>query len=509
SGTHLAWRLARDYLPEDLKIEAVSGRLIDEVTFRGIHYRTRAFHLTVNEGQLRWTPWDILRDSTLDIALIAMRGIDYTQLGTTPKPKEKSAPTRLPRRIDLPLDVRLDALRLRNVQYRSAPDAEPVELRGAVLSATYIGDRLTISRLAFDAPLLSLDGRARIITSHAYPLTGKFNWQGRQPDYPPVNGHTMLDGSLRELRIRQAAATPYKARARVVVSHPLKRLEFDAELNVKNLKLETIDKKLPPITLRLTAHATGVPNDLKLYAQATAHDPKYGTLNLAFEGGLAKQIATINRFQLSSSERPTRLEAAGQIALQGKQSQVDFNAHWQQLRWPLSGNPQFASGKGHIRVEGDIAALSAQLSADISGTALAQARIKKAQTIEANFSGGFANKTKTLTIDKLAVALSEQRLLAQGRVLLAGKQPEIRMRAHWRHVRWPLAGQPQIMSPKGAIKVSGTLSNLKAKLDVGVGEDGRIEANARRAGDNIKLALDWRKLRWPLTDVAKVKSSRG
>ncbi|HEX2238496.1 MAG TPA: hypothetical protein VHJ19_09180, partial [Gammaproteobacteria bacterium] len=303
--------------------------------------------------------------------------------------------------------------------------------------------------------------------------------------------------------------TPYNARARVVVSHPLKRPEFDAELNVKNLKLETVDKKLPPTTLRLTAYATGAPNDLKLYAQATAHDPKYGTLKLAFEGEFAKQIATINKFRLSSSERPTRLEAAGQIALQGKQSQVDFNAHWEQLRWPLSGNPQFASGKGHIRAKGDIAALSAQLSADISGTALTQAGIKKAQTIEASFRGGFANKTKTLTIDKLAVALSEQRLLAQGRLLLAGKQPEIRMQTHWRHVRWPLAGQPQVMSPIGAIKVSGTPSNLKAKLDIGVGEDGRIEGKARRAGDNIKLALDWRKLRWPLTGVAKVKSSRG
>ncbi|HKF96393.1 MAG TPA: hypothetical protein VKB96_17730, partial [Gammaproteobacteria bacterium] len=415
SGTHFAWTIARGILPEGLKIATIEGRLLGPLTVRGVDYRAKNFHLSVGEGQLRWAPRDLIITRTLNVDVVAVDNVRYTQLGSAPsEPKKKSEPLSLPRRINLPLNVRLGEFRLQDVKYRSAPDVKPVVLRQAILSASLIKDRLTVARLAIDAPLLSLDGNARMTASNDFALQGAFNWQARLPHFPTVKGHTRLDGGLlRTLRIQQTVRAPYNTNAQVVVADPLKQARFNAVLNVKALVLRTIDPKLPPTTLNLALKAAGVPNDLVLHAKATAKSVQYGALVLAFDGGFADQVATIEKLAVSSPEQPARLNAHGRVALKGKQPKFDVKARWQQLRWPLSGNPQFASRNGRLDIDGSMNAARARLAAAVNGTALVQAGVKGEETLKTQFSGGFAKQTKLIKIDNLDVAFAKQRLSTQ------------------------------------------------------------------------------------------------
>jgi translocation and assembly module TamB len=293
SGTQLAWSQARAFLPNGLKIASVEGRLLGPLTIRGVDYQTHTFHLTVNKGQLRWTPADTLKNRRLYINLIAIRGVRYTQLGgAPPKARNKLTSIKLPRRISLPLDARLRTFHLRDVEYRTAPDAKPVVLRSAALSASYIGNQLTIRRLRIEAPVLSINGHASITANDDYSLQGRFDWQGTPLDYASVRGHTALRGNLRRLHIHQSIEAPYNTRAKIVVNDPLKQLDFNAKLNLKNLDLQAVDAKLPPLRLNLAIETAGVPDDFELRAQAAARDPQsqYGTLNFTLADGLAHKL---------------------------------------------------------------------------------------------------------------------------------------------------------------------------------------------------------------------------
>ncbi|MBA2493024.1 MAG: hypothetical protein H0V34_15515, partial [Gammaproteobacteria bacterium] len=510
TGTRAAWNLARGFLPNGLRIAALEGRLLGPLAIRGLDYRTREFHLSVREGVLRWTPGDLWRARALNVDLIGIDGVRYTQLRPAPPaPEKKSGPLRLPETLDLPLDVHLHQFRLQDVAYRATREAKPVLLRNAVLSADYVGSRLSVDRLAIDAPLLTLNGRARIDASGAYPLNAALRWTARPPDYPAAHGRTALTGALRDaVELKQSLQAPYGAQAQVTVRRPLEKPAFNARLNVEQIELRAIDKALPPITLSAQAQADGQPQDIALAVNASMRESAYGTLNLALNGGLAGQRVTIDRLALSSPDRPARLDAQGTVALRGKQPKVDVEADWEALRWPLAGKAQIESPTGRLNVDGTLDAARMRLAADLSGATLVQAGIKDTQTLNTSFRGGFADKI--LTIDDLDVSLGEQRLTAKGRVVMAGKQPELDVRANWQDLRWPLAGKPLLVSsPAGEVTLAGTPENLEARLNVGVGENGRIEGNATRMGERIDLALYWRALRWPLARDAQVISSRG
>ncbi|MBA2408822.1 MAG: translocation/assembly module TamB domain-containing protein [Gammaproteobacteria bacterium] len=510
TGTRAAWNLARGFLPDGLKVAAVEGRLLGPLVIRGLDYRTPDFHLSVRAGELRWTSGDLWRERVLTVDLIGIDGVRYTQLrAAPPAPEKKSGPLRLPENIDLPLDVRLHKFRLQDVAYRTARDAKSVFLRNAVVSADYFGSQLTVDRLNIDAPLLTLNGRARIDASGPYPLNAALRWTARPPDYPAAHGRTTMTGALRDaVELKQSLQAPYRTQARVTVNKPLEKSAFDARLNLEQIDLRVIDKTLPPITLSMQAQAAGQPRDIALAVNTSVREPAYGTLNLALNGGFAGQRVTIDRLALSSPQRPARLDAQGTVALRGKQPEVDVEADWQALRWPLSGKAQIRSPKGRLSVDGTLDAARMKLAAALSGATLMQAGIKDTKTLNAIFRGGFADKV--LTIGDLDVSLGEQRLIAQGRVVMAGKQPDLDVRANWQDLRWPLAGKPLLMSsPEGQVTLAGTPENLDARLSVGVGEKGRIEGNATRAGGRIDVALDWRELRWPLAGAARVISSHG
>jgi translocation and assembly module TamB len=510
TGTSMAWNLAARFLPAGLAIEGIEGRLLGPLVVRGVDYQTRTFELHVRRGELRWRPADLWRARTLHVGLIDVQGVRYTQLRAAPErqPQKKTGRVKLPDQIDLPLDARLEKLRITDVEYRSARKAEPVILRRAQLGAAYVGSELTVDQLGVDAPLLTLRGTARLDASSAYPVDANLAWQARPPGYPAAVGRTALEGSLRRtLDLKQTVEAPYRTQAQVKIRDPLDQLSFDAQLKLSQVELRKIDQKLPPITLSAQVHSSGRPDDVEVQAQATVREPEYGILNLAFAGGFAQQLLTIDRLTLTSPDQPARLTAAGTAALGGSQPKVNFHADWEELRWPLSGQAQIESAQGRLDVDGTPDAVRARLRAALGGTALAQAGLDERSTLAADFRGGVADQL--LNVDEFTASFAEQQLAVQGQVNLSGRQPVLNLEAQWRDLRWPLGGVALVTSPEGQLAVNGTPADLKARLDVALGEGGRIEGNVGRTGAQVEVALDWRDLRWPLMGAAQVRSPEG
>lgn len=499
---------AQAFFPKGLEIASIDGRLIGPLSVQGLDFETGTFDLALKRGELEWTP-SRLFTGRLTIERIAVNGLSYTQLAAPepPEPEEPSEPFELPQQLELPLAVEIGEASLHDFAYRAAPQAEPFVIDDARISARAGDEGLIVRRLNVDAPLFDVTGAVRVAAGgpsiKKYPVEGEFNWQARPPEYPPVEGRTRLDGSLGELVIEQTIAKPYRTEARVVLFDPLEALRFDARLHIDQVDLQAIAPDLPALTINAQARGRGSPEEIEFGADTRVVEPELGTLDIQLAGGFASQTLTIEELLLSVPNQPARLQASGQVALAGKQPVLDLRAEWNDLRWPLEGKRLAASPRG---------------TADVQGTPDdlrfgAQARVVEPQAGElaVDLDGGFA--ADTVTIEDLTVTIPQHqptRLHAAGSVALGGKQPLLDMHATWEQLRWPLQGEEILVtSPRGKIDLSGTPEDIRAELAVAVGKRGQIEGQARREGETIDLALDWRDLQWPLQPNPQVTSPTG
>lgn len=498
TGTAFLWRQAQPFLPEGIQVHTVDGRLTGPLVVGGVDFRSETTHLTLQRAELDWSPGHLLT-ALLHVDRLVIEGLHVTQTGTPPEP-EPDEPFELPERVELPVAVHLETFHLRDFEFRSAPDTAPFVIDRATLAAGIDREELTIDRLTVRAPLFDVDGTAQLTAHGEYPIKGRFEWQARPPGYAPLDTETRLNGTLQSLLVSQEIAAPYNARSEVTLTNPLRDLNFNAELEIDEAALQAIGDDLPPVTLSANANARGSPADLELSTDLRASEPQYGTATAVVRGGLADQTVTLEQVLIELADRPARLRADGVIRLAGAQPDMDLNFEWQALRWPLEGEALVFSPEGRATATGTPQDLSFKV----------QTRAEEPYTggFDLSLDGRFAHQV--VEVERLLATLHEgaAELSASGRVALAGGPLDIDVTADWRQLRWPFSGEPVVTSPSGSITVRGTPDNIAARLDAGIGEQGRITGDVAHRDERIDVALDWRALAWPLAEP-QVRSPEG
>jgi len=367
NGTQFAWQRARAFLPDTVEINAIEGRLAGPLEIRGLKIENPDFHLELDKVELEWAPSRLFR-RVLDVESLALEGLRYTQLETVPpKAKEEATAVNLPEEISLPLDVRLGKVSLRDFEFRSQPDKPPIIIDSAILSALADQHGVDVSSLKIESPLFTVEGRTSLTTDRNYLVKGELQWQVPVPDYPAVSGHTRLSGSLRELTITQSIAKPYDVQGRVLLRDPVENLAFEVELNVNPLQLQALHKDLPPMTVQLAVTGKGDPSDIAFNLNGWAEDPGLGRVNAVLDGGLVAKTVTIDALKVSVPGQSARMTASGQIEI-ADELELDLTIDWQQLQWPLKGNPLIISPRGSVKLTGSPEKLHAGLDVAIGDT---------------------------------------------------------------------------------------------------------------------------------------------
>ncbi|MGK2906482.1 MAG: translocation/assembly module TamB domain-containing protein [Desulfuromonadales bacterium] len=447
NGTQFAWQRAKAFLPDTVEINAIEGRLAGPLEIRGLKIKDTGFHLELDKVELEWTPSRLLW-RVLDVESIALEGLRYTQLETVPpKSKEESTPVKLPEEISLPLDVRLGKVSLRDFEFRSQPDNAPIVIVSAILSVLADKHGVDISSLKIESPLFTVEGRTSLTTDRNYPVKGELQWQVPVPDYPAVSGHTLLSGSLRELIITQSIAKPYDVQGRVLLRNPVENLAFEVELNVNPLQLQALNKDLPPMTVQLAATGKGDPSDIAFNLNGWAEDPGLGRVNAVLDGGLKSKTVTIDALKVSVPGQPARMTASGQIEI-ADELELDLTIDWQQLQWPLKGNPLIISPRGSVKLTGSPEKLHAGLDVAIGDTGKIEGKAYR------------ENEVVDFTLD-------------------------------WHDLQWPLQ-QPTVKSSKGHITVGGKINayslRMLANVDVPEHSDARLLLEGQGSQEALSLS---------------------
>jgi translocation and assembly module TamB len=306
------------------------------------------------------------------------------------------------------------------------------------------------------------------------------------------------------------------------------------QASLKNLKYYSTPKAKKPFVLNTLTLAAGVSNrnvyikDLALHgpqidARGGLHTRPYGAYKTAsllrFEYRLPGYAPVKGRTRLSGGLK-SRLRVHQSIA-------APYNIKANVKLADLFGTPHFDAALGidgmqlqavhgkwpadTLSATGNSRGTSKNLTYGLKAS-LAQAKLK---TLNASLNGNLKSKIVNIQDLTLAIAQHPARLHGHGQVNIRNpKQPALDLHFNWVKLRYPLAGPPTFTSPKGTVDLTGTLQHLLAKLDIAVGDDGRVYGQAKysqpkRKQKSFNVALNWRDLKYPVQQPARFGSPHG
>lgn len=354
TGMRWAWSMGEPYLPAGIEIASVEGRMLDEVVVSGLAVDVPGLQLDAERLRLAWQPGRLWQGE-LRVMTLEGSGITITTRPDEAPPDEDSdTPTELPGRIELPLRVVIERLAISDLAYRPQPDAEPIRLDRAELRAQLDNQQWQVDTLTLRAPLADADGSLRLTPARPFAVEARLDWTLRAPDLAPVGGQTRLDGNLLErLTVDQTVAAPYNAQAEVVLTQLLEATTLDAALRLNQTDVAAIRADLPPAGVDAELNASGPLTDLSVEGWITSDSEAQGRARLELAASVAPTRIRLETLRLTSPDIAGQLTADGRVALT-EGTPLDVRLQWQDLQWPLTGDPTARSDGGSIEVAGQL-----------------------------------------------------------------------------------------------------------------------------------------------------------
>ncbi|EAR21056.1 translocation/assembly module TamB domain-containing protein [Nitrococcus mobilis] len=360
------------------------------------------------------------------------------------------------------------------------------------LTAGYIHFDWSPTRLFLGAVVIDrLHVRNASFTSYANASPEK-----PEPSEPP-DPLALLQPPL-AIELNDIALRNFEYRAPESEPFVIERAELAAGLDARGLHIDTLRAAGPLFELEGQASIepqNGQPTEAKLNWQVRLPDYPTAAGHLTLNGSL-QELHIKQR-----TKAPYRTQAT--VVLTDVLGEPHFRA---KLKLNAINLPAIRADLPNVTINATVRAKGQ--AADIEYTTRAKVVEPAQGTFTLALDGGL--EKQILGIDRLALAVVDTpiRLQATGQVNLSGEQPDLRLKADWQKLRWPLQGEPQITSPNGHLAITGTPLNLTAGLDATVGNTGGVDARIRREQDNIRLALNWHDLNWPLQEP-RIASPQG
>ena len=203
SGSRWLVHQAVFYVPGELQVAGINGRLISGLTLTGVDYRLDQTELRLRHLELRWRAAALLH-GTLRIQQLGARDVHYRAPAGAPD----TEPFTLPERIALPFAVRLDKAEISGLQVTLGSEQSVVD--EIVLSARAGPlQGLVVKQLEIRAPgsAAQLSGKADLHQPYAFNCN--IRWHAQLPDAVPANGQARLAGDLSGFRVDHTLSRPF------------------------------------------------------------------------------------------------------------------------------------------------------------------------------------------------------------------------------------------------------------------------------------------------------------
>lgn len=365
SGLRWGYEQASRYLPGELRIAEVRGRLIGPITLRGLEFEQDGTRVKADQILLDWQPMALLT-TQINISRIHIQSLDIV----LPEPTEtaQSEPT-LPE-IQLP-DIHLPwRMALQEAQiddFSFSRGEQHFKLNQIKLSANTRISTVKIKTFSVSADNFSLniEGELKPVRSYRHDLA--IEWQLELPSGERVDGSGRLKGDVQSTRLSQQLRGPLQLSLNAELNDLLDQLNWQTEIKVSAFDLSQISTDLPALKGALQLQGKGDLNTATLTATLDGHYPDVGAFKSSLRvQRLSNNSLQLDHLQLRTPDSNTLIDSRGTWTPGDDGGEFKLTLDWQNLRWPLQAETPalFNSASGSGSVEGTMQNYRISLESD-------------------------------------------------------------------------------------------------------------------------------------------------
>jgi len=347
SGLHWAYQQSKAYLPGELTLTKLEGRLIGPITVTGLEYRQDDALIKADQITLEWRPAALLA-ANIHIDQLHVQALTIV----LPPPVQREQPLTLPQ-LHLPWRVALKDLSVNGLSVSQLD--QTFALQQLKLKATTLFSQIEIEALSIkgDTFKLNLDGTLKSTQHYRHALA--MHWQTELPSKVVIDGRGQLEGDIKKTLLEQHLSGPFQLTFEAEFNDLLDQFNWQGKVDVDAFDTSKLQLDLPPVSGKLTLAGSGDLTTATLTGAAQGSTPEIGSFDTGFAmQRLSDNTIQIDRLTLHSPVNDTRLRARGQWLPGAEGGDLKLAFDWQNLRWPLMKDAWFDSAIGSGWISGTV-----------------------------------------------------------------------------------------------------------------------------------------------------------
>ncbi len=463
-GTQLVWTTISKHYSDQITASGLKGRLRDKLQFENLKISLDEIEITMDQFEFEWQPADLLNSKLIPelyIKLINIDGITINDLSSKPPSDE---PFELPD-FQLPIPITIEKFLLTNAKYYSLKNDTTQKLDK--ISFSLDADQKAIQVAPFQLAMktgditVATEISGMVQTREHYPLDFDIQWNVKLPDLPELSGAGKLAGDLQELMIEQNLISPEELSVNAKIKQPLTDLNWNAIVKADQFQIQKIKTDLPTISFNMGLKAEGNLQQIKLIGDylITSEESGIWNGNIDLEQAISNEIK-LNSLSIKSNEIDALIDLNGEIQF-ADILQLNLNGNWQNLRWPLEGEPDIKTEQGTLQLSGSPENYKINIQTSINQADVGDVALN----LE-----GHGNDQKFIIDDLISKLLSGQ-IKSKGQVNWGVSPLSFDLSGDWNNIVWQQTVESNtqaIKSPTGNFKVSGQLEDYLIKLQTSV-----------------------------------------
>jgi len=356
------------FLPGNLDVENMRGPLKGPLEIYHLTYRTDRLEITAEHVVLDWHMKDLWRRQ-LDFSHIHADGIRVLVGSSGDTQAERDSLYGPLPDVNLPVSIIVRDGLFRNVMFTTPGNDSGLVLDQIAVDARSMRrDSLWVNKFQVRSKGLDVDFAGVALPRGAYPVALRGSWEYRAPDRPAVHGEGTVAGTLDTLHVRQLLTGPVQGDVDLRLFKPLRRLEYDGDVELRRLATREFDPTLPEATLSGRVHVEGMFDSFSSAGALHATTAAIGPANATFRVARARDgVWHVEDLDVTRPGSRARFGARGTVVMDTTHTAFDLETQWSQLGWPLEGEPWVVSERGTARLKGTPRDFGVSLKALLAG----------------------------------------------------------------------------------------------------------------------------------------------
>ncbi len=350
SGLRWLISVGKTYVPGELTIERIDGRLIGPLEAQNLAYRLDGITVTAEHINIDWLS-TALSTGTVHIKSAVADNVSIIADNDT-SAIDNASTISLPG-IRFPLPIELDELKVTNLTI--IQEGRPVVVNRIRLSARTTFEQLQIDTLEVVTDTLNISLHGTIIPFGSYRHELVTNWQLSLPDTLTVSGQGEISGTVDSTRIHQNVREPFRADLDLTVNALVDHPHWHATVRSDAVDIRKIDPSWPAMKGNVDISGSGTLTDFETHGLFdTQYDTRvqlHGEFALSGNNQGALHVAKLD---VTRPDIPGLVQLTGTWLPDSESGKIDADVAWQRVVWPMPDTPLIESPAGRLHISGSL-----------------------------------------------------------------------------------------------------------------------------------------------------------